>query len=169
MLGNMEAQGKMVNELKFKQERVEGLLEVTKEEEEKGKKELDDKVKVEKDLKFQRNELNEKIEFFETHKKEIIVAKDKESKLLALKKNLTDENDDLDKKNTDYDKQNEELKEANEKLREQIEHTKIKIQLNTLLKEVDIEDIKQLAKNNQLVSNGLESIIKRWDEFEKKL
>ena len=52
MLGNMEAQGKMVNELKFKQERVEGLLEVTKEEEEKGKKELDDKVKVEKDLKF---------------------------------------------------------------------------------------------------------------------
>ena len=37
------------------------------------------------------------------------------------------------------------------------------------LKEVDIEDIKQLAKNNQLVSNGLESIIKRWDEFEKKL
>ena len=42
----------MVNELKFKQERVEVLLETTKDEEEKGKKELDDKVKVERDLKF---------------------------------------------------------------------------------------------------------------------
>ena len=54
-------------------------------------------------------------------------------------------------------------------MRKQIEHTKIKIKLNTLLKEVDIEDIKQLAKNNQLVSNGLESIIKRWEEYEKDL
>ena len=56
-------------------------------------------------------------------------------------KKLTDENTDLIKKNNGYE-------EENKKLEEEITQTIQKIDVNNLLKEVDIEDLKLIAQNN---------------------
>ena len=41
-----------------------------------------------------------------------------------------------------------------------------KIEINTLLKEVDIEDLRQQAKTNAMVNKNLQSMIERWQKFE---
>jgi hypothetical protein len=58
---------------------------------------------------------------------------------------------DLDKvkdENDFYISKNEELSEENKKLEVEIQSTIQRIDVNSLLKEIDIEDMKLLAQNN---------------------
>lgn len=42
-----------------------------------------------------------------------------------------------------------------------------KIEINSLLKEVDIEDLRQQAKTNAMVNKNLQSMIERWQKYEE--
>lgn len=42
-----------------------------------------------------------------------------------------------------------------------------KIEINALFKEVDIEDIRQQAKTNQIVNKSLQSMIERLNKYEE--
>jgi len=43
-----------------------------------------------------------------------------------------------------------------------------KIEINSLLKEVDIDDLWQQAKTNAAVNKNLQSMIERWQKFEEQ-
>ena len=42
------------------------------------------------------------------------------------------------------------------------------IQINNLLKDIDIEDLKLLAKNNQQMNYALESLITQWNHIDQR-
>ena len=64
-------------------------------------------------------------------------------------------------------KKNAAFEEENKKLNEEITQTLQKIDVNNLLKEIDIEDLKLIAQNNQMMNFALGSMIKKWESIEK--
>ena len=73
-----------------------------------------------------------------------------------------EELDKIKKENDEFIKMNEELEKENASLNEEIETTIQKIDINTLLKEVDIEDMRQLSHNNQNMTKALNSLLNKW-------
>ena len=75
-------------------------------------------------------------------------------------KNLKEENEIFVKKNHHYE-------EENAKLQEDITATIQKIDINNLLKEVDIEDMKLLAQNNKMMNMALHNLMEKWEKIQK--
>lgn len=74
-----------------------------------------------------------------------------------------------------YKRENERLFSDNERtsreipdLKERISNVKQKIQLNEMLKEVDLDEIKMLRQNNMSVNSAISSLITRWETLESK-
>ena len=65
-----------------------------------------------------------------------------------------------------YIKKNQEFEEENEKLNQDIQQTIQKIDINTLLKEVDIEDMRLLAQNNKMMNSALHGLISKWESIQ---
>jgi len=66
------------------------------------------------------------------------------------------ENDALIKKNKD-------LEAENEKVNTEIQLTIQKIDINALLKNIDIEDMRIIAQNNKQMSSVLNQLIHKWE------
>jgi anaerobic ribonucleoside-triphosphate reductase len=66
-------------------------------------------------------------------------------------------------KNTLLKKDNTELENNNKNLKNQIKEAIQKIEINDLLKEIDIEEMKLLADNNTVMNNTMSSLITKWD------
>lgn len=64
-------------------------------------------------------------------------------------------------------KKNKELEEDNVKLSKEIQLTIQKIDINSLLKEVDIEDMRLLAQNNKMMNHALHNLIGKWEAIQK--
>ena len=71
---------------------------------------------------------------------------------------------------------NEKLKQIADKnevdiqnLNVKIEEFKQKIELNTILKDVDVSELKMLSQNNALVNNSINNLISKWDKVQTKL
>jgi len=72
--------------------------------------------------------------------------------------------------------ENEKLKhnaDRNEKdienLNKKIEELQQKIELNTILKDIDINELKMLSQNNALVNSSINNLITKWDKVQSKL
>jgi hypothetical protein len=63
-------------------------------------------------------------------------------------------------------KKNPEIAEENKQLEEQIALIEKRIEINQILKEVDIEELRVAAKSNRMVSANLKDMIKRWSQYE---
>ena len=83
-----------------------------------------------------------------------------EEKLKGELKTFTDEND-------FYKKRNAEFEADNEKLNKEIAQTIQKIDINYLLKEVDIEDLRLLAVNNKMMTSALHNLLGKWETISK--
>ena len=83
-----------------------------------------------------------------------------EDKLKGELKTLTEEND-------FYKKKNAEFEADNEKLNKDIASNIQKIDINYLLKEVDIEDLRLLAQNNKMMNSALHNLIGKWETIQK--
>lgn len=66
-----------------------------------------------------------------------------------------------------YIKKNKELELDNEKLSKEIKLTIQKIDINALLKEIDIEDMRLLAQNNKMMNHALHNLIGKWENIQK--
>ncbi len=66
-----------------------------------------------------------------------------------------------------YIKKNQEFEHENEKLNAEIQQTIQKIDINTLLKEIDIEDMRLLAQNNKQMNSALANLINKWESIQK--
>ena len=71
---------------------------------------------------------------------------------------------------------NNKLKAENEKYEKEIKEIKIqideiqqKIELNSMLKDIDINDLKMLTQNNAMVNNSINTLISKWDKVHSKL
>jgi hypothetical protein len=63
------------------------------------------------------------------------------------------------------DKNENDIKVLNKK----IEELQQKIELNTILKDIDVNELKMLSQNNALVNNSINTLISKWDKVQTKL
>eukprot|EP00826_Nyctotherus_ovalis_P033229 TRINITY_DN2682_c0_g1_i15.p2 TRINITY_DN2682_c0_g1~~TRINITY_DN2682_c0_g1_i15.p2 ORF type:complete len:127 (+),score=43.98 TRINITY_DN2682_c0_g1_i15:593-973(+) len=108
-----------------------------------------------KDKEMQRSEMRE-----ETHSVELLSVD-----LGKLRKELEI-----------YNRENRQLLEDNERmskdipeLRQRIETLRQKVQLNEILKEVDLDELKMLRQNNMAVNDSISNLITRWESLEANL
>ncbi len=80
---------------------------------------------------------------------------------------MADELEKLKKENDFYLKKNAEFEEENQKLMKEIQITIQKIDINSLLKEIDIEDMKILAQSNKQMNQALHGLINKWETIQK--
>ena len=72
--------------------------------------------------------------------------------------------------------ENERLKAENEELEQNIKKTRIdideiqqKIELNAMLKDIDVNELKVLSQNNAIVNNNINNLLTKWDKVHSKL
>lgn len=162
-----ERKNSLINQNNFDKEVVENLNEALAEEEKNAKDMLDLKVKQTNELTLQRENCREVHEKYQKNRGDIIELQDNKSTLEERKGKLEVETGKLQKENEEYDKKNEELKINNEELEAQIEMAMKRIQVNHLLKEIDIEELRQVAINNTLVNKTILQMTKEWDHIQE--
>ena len=71
---------------------------------------------------------------------------------------------------------NEKLRQENDELEQNIKKTRIdieeiqqKIELNAMLKDIDINELKVLSQNNAIVNNNINNLLSKWDKVHSKL
>jgi GTP cyclohydrolase II len=68
--------------------------------------------------------------------------------------------------NVNLQRSNEEMDGENKKLKAEIDDLLARIDLNTILKDVDIEDLRLLAQNNSKVNTSIAGLINKWERLE---
>ncbi len=101
------------------------------------------------------------------NREEIIKLNIKYSQLLSQEDRLKGEVKTLTDENDFYKKKNAEFEAENAKLNKEIAQTIQKIDINYLLKEVDIEDLKLLAQSNKMMTSALHNMLGKWDSIAK--
>ena len=89
------------------------------------------------------------------------------SQLEKKAERLVEEEKQLVEENEIFIKKNKVFEEENHKLQEEITATLQKIDINNLLKEVDIEDMKLLAQNNKLMNLALHNLMDKWEKIQQ--
>lgn len=74
----------------------------------------------------------------------------------------------LTKHNDELLLNNKAAEEENKKLKQQIATTIQRIDINNLLKEIDIEELQLLAKNNKTMNFAVENLITKWNFITSK-
>ena len=72
--------------------------------------------------------------------------------------------------------ENERLRNENDELEKNIKKTRInideiqqKIELNAMLKDIDVNELKVLSQNNAIVNNNINNLLTKWDKVHSKL
>jgi len=102
----------------------------------------------------------------ETHinnREDIIKQRVKNSQLDSQNKMLDVEQQQLTVNNTRLIEENSELEQENAELKRKIAGTIQKIDINNLLKEIDIEELKLQAKHNKQMNFTMENLITKWN------
>ena len=73
-------------------------------------------------------------------------------------------------------RENERLNNENDELEQNIKKTRIdideiqqKIELNAMLKDIDVNELKVLSQNNAIVNNNINNLLNKWDKVHSKL
>lgn len=75
---------------------------------------------------------------------------------------LVDENKKTSEENEKYEKDIKDLRVKNDEIQQ-------KIELNSMLKDIDIGELKMLTQNNAIVNNSINTLITKWDKVHAKL
>jgi hypothetical protein len=102
------------------------------------------------------------------HREEIIKLQIKFSQLQTLEEKSKVEVLSLLEENDFYKKKNDEFEAENEQINKEIFAYIQKIDINTLLKEVDIEDLRLLAQNNKMMTSALHQMLTKWETIQKE-
>jgi alcohol dehydrogenase class IV len=54
-------------------------------------------------------------------------------------------------------------------LKNKLEELQQKIELNTILKDIDVGELKILSQNNAMVNNSINSLLSKWDKVQMKM
>ena len=108
---------------------------------------------------FKDNEMQKRVIRQELHNIEILS--------IDLEK-LRHELDKISKENSELFSDNEKISKNIPELKERIENLTQKIQLNEILKEVDLDELKMLKQNNMTVNSAITNLVSRWEALEAK-
>jgi FtsZ-binding cell division protein ZapB len=143
---------------------VEHILNVLKDEEGKAKDMLDEKVRLENELKLNQEDLNKYKSTVSDNDDELVTLKSLKFFLSTKKDRLTGEVDQMTKENDDYISRNEELEAENNIVEGKIRSLMQKIEINNLMKEINIDDLTLATKNNQSVNQLLMNMMNKWEQ-----
>lgn len=101
------------------------------------------------------------------NKDDIIKLRIRLSQLISQEEKMNEELEKLKKENEFYMKKNAEFEQENASLQKEIALTIQKIDINSLLKEIDIEDMRLLAQSNKQMNQALHSLINKWETIQK--
>jgi predicted RNase H-like nuclease (RuvC/YqgF family) len=105
--------------------------------------------------------------FSSKNREEIIKLQIRYSQLMSQDERLKGEHTTLHDENEFYLKKNAEFELENAKLNKEIQQTIMKIDINALLKEVDIEDLKLQAQTNKMMNATLHQLLSKWENINK--
>ena len=143
---------------------VEHILATMKDEEGKAKDMLDEKVRLENEMKLNQEDLDRLERTVHENDDAIIENQSLYDLLIGKKARLEKEVEDMKIENDDYIKKNGELEEENAVLESKIKMVLKKIDVNNLLKEVNVDDLAAAAKKNQIVNGVLMTLINKWEQ-----
>jgi hypothetical protein len=140
-------------------------MERLKEEETKAKDMLDEKIKQQQNLTQLNEDLAEGKALASRNREEMIKLQIRYSQLMSQDERLKGEDKSLAEENAFYVKKNVEFELDNAKLNKEIQQTIMKIDINSLLKEVDIEDLKLQAQTNKMMNSALHQLLGKWESI----
>ena len=151
------------------EKKMELLLTKYKDAEANARAKLEEKNKLLQDLAF----LNANIKEYEIQNTEL------KNQIVETKTNINQTDDFLNSNKdilSELIQENERLKNENEELLQNINKTKIdideiqqKIELNAMLKDIDVNELKVLSQNNAIVNNNINNLLTKWDKVHSKL
>lgn len=100
---------------------------------------------------------------------DILNIKNETDELDLFTKEKIDNNLKLEEENKKYELDNQRLEEEIRINKINIEELKQKAQLNEMLRDVDINELKSLTQNNSLVNQSINQIMSKWDKVYAKL
>lgn len=101
------------------------------------------------------------------NREELIKLQIRLSQLHSHEEKMSQELVKLQKENDFYAKRNADFEVENENLNKEIQATIQKIDINYLLKEIDIEDLRLVAQNNKMMSSAIHNLIGKWESIAK--
>ena len=102
-------------------------------------------------------------------KAEIIEVKNNINQLNELINDNTAQLEVLQTENNKLNEENEKYEKDIKDLRIKIDELQQKIELNSMLKDIDIGELKMLTQNNDIVNNSINNLISKWDKVHAKL
>ena len=144
------------------------MLKQLTEEEKKSKIMLDEKIDAEHQTETTNEDAKEMQARRIANKEEIIKQQLRLSQLKTQKKRLQEEDAELVKSNEATKKDNVKLTSENEKLEQIILELIQRIDVSTLLKEIDMEEMRHLAQQNTNMNMRFEQLIDKWEDIKKK-
>ena len=139
---------KLTHALQNQRDHAEVMLEQLKVEEKKCKEMLDLKIDVEQNLEIKQEDAKDKKANREVNRENIIKQQLRLSQLKSQRKRLTAEQEELTTNNAQLVKENEKYEIDNERLNREIVEVIQRIDVATLLKEIDMEEMRHLANQN---------------------
>jgi hypothetical protein len=139
------------------------LLEQLKEEEAKAKDMLDAKINCEQETEIVEEDAGAMKNRRLQNREDLIRTQIRNSQLLSNNARVNDEYEQLLAKNEALLKANDEVEVQNEKLNNEIIELVQRIDVNTLLKEVDLEELHLLANNNTQMNMGFMKLLTKWE------
>lgn len=137
------------------------------EEEKKAKDLLDQKITADQDMETLTEKADKMGKDRKDLRQELIEKKLKLSMLQSANKSLTEEEKELTKVNADLQKDNAKFEKENEELMKSITILIQHIDVSTLLKSIDIEEMKMFAKNNDQLSTSFIAVLNAWENIIK--
>ena len=134
-------------------------MDKTTNEETKSKEVLDEKLKLEQELNDLREDLQVRSQKMQLNRDDLIKLRVLNSQLDSQTAMLTVEEAQLGESNANLLEQNGQLEIENAKLSKQIQELIQSISVNNLLRDIDIEELQLLAKNNRTMNQALEKLI----------
>ena len=157
------------NQSSTAEKKMELLLNKYKDSEAKAKDLLEEKNRLLHELAL----LNAKI------KEDQIDEKTIKDQIVETKTNINQTDDFLNENKdilAELVQENERLRTENDELEENIKKTRIdieeiqqKIELNAMLKDVDVNELKVISQNNVIVNNNINNLLNKWDKVHSKL
>ena len=159
---------KLEHSLQAQRDQAEMVLEQLREEEKKCKDMLDLKITAEQTMELTSEDADAMAKRRAENKDDIIQQQLRLSLLKSQKKRLQAEDDVLTRDNEKTIKENEKYEADNEKLQGEIMELIQRIDISTLLKEIDMEEMRHLANQNINMNMAFQSLINKWEVINKQ-
>ena len=133
-----------------------------------------------RELLEQKNKLLQDLALLDANIKEFKIQDSEVKQEIVETKTNINQTDDFITSNkdilVDLIQENERLRNENDELEQNIKKTRIdieeiqqKIELNNMLKDIDVNELKVLSKNNAIVNSNINNLLTKWDKVHSKL